>query len=102
MDRLPLLEKFAAERPGEPFPRYGLAMEYKKLGRFAEANSTFAALLEAHPGYIPAYLMAGETLANSGDVTAAKAVYTRGIAAASAAGDEHARDEIETALGHLE
>ncbi len=101
MNRLPLLEKFAAERPGEPFPHYGLAMEYKKLGRHAEANATFASLLEAHPDYIPAYLMAGETLAESGDVAAAKAVYSRGITAASAAGDEHAKSEIEAALGLL-
>ena len=30
MDRLPLLRKMAEARPGDPFPRYGLAMELAK------------------------------------------------------------------------
>ena len=97
-----MLEKFVAQQPGNPFPRYGLAMEYKKLGRLAEANATFAALIEGHPEYIAAYLMAGESLAASGDVPAAKAMYSRGITAAGAAGNDHALGELQTALGLLE
>jgi predicted Zn-dependent protease len=96
-----MLLKFVAQQPGNPFPRYGLAMEYKKLGRLPEATAAFAALIEAHPDYIAAYLMAGEVLAESGDVEAAKAMYSRGITAAGAAGDDHALGELQTALGLL-
>jgi len=96
-----MLLKFVDQQPGNPFPRYGLAMEYKKLGRLPEANAAFAALIEAHPDYIAAYLMAGEALAEGGDVEAAKAMYSRGITAAVAAGDDHALSELQTALGLL-
>lgn len=101
MDRLAMLEKFVAQQPGQAFPRYGLAMEYRKRGRLAEANAAFAALLDAHPDYVPAYLMAGNALEESGDPAAARATYERGIAVATAAGDDHARGELEAALGQL-
>ncbi|MCB9569061.1 MAG: hypothetical protein H6710_17920 [Myxococcales bacterium] len=96
-----MLAQFAAQRPNDPFPRYGLAMELKKLGRLAEANQAFAELLDRHPGYIPAYLMAGNALAEAGDAAAAIAVLERGVAAATAAGDDHARGELEGALAAL-
>jgi hypothetical protein len=45
--------------------------------------------------------MAGNALEESGDPAAARATYERGIAAATAAGDDHARGELEAALGQL-
>lgn len=101
MDRLTLLQRFVAEKPGEPFPHYGLAMELRKLGRLAEANAAFAALIERHPRYIAAYLMAGNALVEAGDRAAAMSTYERGIAAASAAGDSHALGELEAARAAL-
>ncbi|MEZ4452135.1 MAG: tetratricopeptide repeat protein [Nannocystaceae bacterium] len=94
MDRLALLRTVVAQKPTEPFPRYGLAMELRKLGRLGEANAAFAELMGLHPGYVPAYLMAGNTLIQSGDPEGARAVFDRGIAAATAAGDDHARSEL--------
>jgi len=101
IDRLAMLERFVAERPQDPFPHYGLAMEYRKRGRLEEARAAFEALLERHPGYVPAYLMAGNALVEAGDRGAAAAVYERGIAAASAAGDDHALSELQSARALL-
>jgi predicted Zn-dependent protease len=101
MDRLAMLQQFVAQKPDEPFARYGLAMEYKKRGRLAEANATFAELIARHPNYVPAYLMAGQALLAAGDAAAAREVFTRGVAAAQAAGDDHAYGELEAARAAL-
>jgi tetratricopeptide (TPR) repeat protein len=101
MDRLAMLQQFVAQRPNEPFARYGLAMEFKKRGMLVEANTTFAELIARHPNYIPAYLMAGQALQAAGDPAAALDVFTRGVAAAQAAGDDHALGELESARAAL-
>lgn len=97
-----MLRQFVAQKPGEAFPRYGLAMELKRRGQVAEAILEFHELIAARPEYVPAYLMAGNTIAESGDRDGAMAVLTRGIEAARAAGDAHARGELESALAALE
>ncbi len=101
VDRLAMLEKMAAARPQEPFPQYGLAMEYRKLERYAESWEAFELLIERHPDYVPSYLMAGNLLAQMGRGGDARALLQRGIAAADAAGDDHARGEIEAAIQDL-
>lgn len=101
MDRLAMLQQFVAQRPDEPFARYGLAMEFKKRGLLVEANESFAELIRRHPNYVPAYLMAGQALLAAGDPNAAREVFTRGVAAAQAAGDDHALGELESARAAL-
>ena len=67
MDRLAMLQQFVAQRPDDPFARYGLAMELKKRGLLAQANAVFVELMSRHPDYVPAYLMAGNNLLADGD-----------------------------------
>ncbi|PRP99607.1 hypothetical protein ENSA7_62450 [Enhygromyxa salina] len=93
-----MLEKMVAAKPGDPFPRYGLAMEYKKLGRNDDAAQAFVALAEHHPDYVPGYLMHGNLLEAMGRGSDAVSVYERGLAVASAASDEHAASELSSAL----
>ncbi|MGB1016787.1 MAG: tetratricopeptide repeat protein [Nannocystaceae bacterium] len=97
MDRLGMLQQFLKSRPDDPFVRYGLAMEYKKLGRLDEATAAFAELLAKSPEYVAAYLMAGNTLEEAGQAQEALAMYTRGAEVARAAGDEHATSELVAA-----
>jgi len=59
MSRIETLKGFIAQRPADPFPQYGLALEYKNAGRLTEAVETFDALMEKHPTYTAAYLHAG-------------------------------------------
>jgi len=98
MDRIATFQSFIARAPGDPFPRYGLAMEYKRRGDLAAAWTTFSELLDHFPDYVPTYLMAGGTLIAQGRRDEAAAVYQRGIDVATRTGDAHARGELETAL----
>lgn len=92
-----MLEKMIAAKPDDPFPRYGLAMEYKKLGRHDEAVRAFEELTRTHPSYVPAYLMFGNLLEALGRAEQAVEVYGRGIEAAKAAGNDHALGELQAA-----
>ncbi|PRP92158.1 hypothetical protein ENSA5_51050 [Enhygromyxa salina] len=94
-----MLEQMVAAKPDEAFPRYGLAMEYKRLGRHDEAAQMFAALAERNPDYVPGYLMHGNLLEAMGKGEDAAAIYARGVEVAGAAGDEHAVSELSAALG---
>jgi tetratricopeptide (TPR) repeat protein len=99
--RIETLRKFIAARPGDPFPRYGLAQEYKNAGRLAEAQEEFAGLMRAHPDYTAAYLHAGNVAVALGRRDEARAVYEQGIAACVRRGDAHAKGELEGALAAL-
>ena len=48
--RLEFLLKMTSSGNEDPFVWYGLAMEYRSLGRFDEALATFEALRGADPG----------------------------------------------------
>lgn len=100
-NRIDTLRQFIATNPQDPFPRYGLALELKNNGRLAESATEFAALITAFPTYVPAYLMAGNTLVALGQTAEARDVFARGIEAATLKGDGHARGELEGALAQL-
>ncbi|WP_434415860.1 tetratricopeptide repeat protein [Nannocystis pusilla] len=97
-----MLRQFVAQKPGEAFPRYGLAMELKRRGQLAEAIVEFRELIAKIPEYVPAYLMAGNTLVEAGDRDGALQVLDQGVQAARAAGDAHALGELESARTALE
>ena len=99
--RIEMLKAFIAQRPNDPFPRYGLALEHKNAGQLDEAWGAFSALMDAHPTYTAAYLHAGNTALALGRVEDARATYVRGVEACVKAGDGHARGEIEGALAAL-
>jgi tetratricopeptide (TPR) repeat protein len=99
--RIELLRAFIAQRPSDPFPQYGLALEHKNAGQLAEAWGVFEALMEKHPTYTAAYLHAGNTALALGRTEEARAVYARGLDACAKAGDAHARGELEGALAAL-
>src|SRR5689334_11746851 len=98
MDRIATFKSFIARAPGDPFPRYGLAMELKSRGDLAAAWTACSELLDQFPDYVPTYIMAGGTLVALGRRDEAAAVYRRGIEVASGKADAHARGELETAL----
>lgn len=101
MDRIATFKTFIERSPADPFPRYGLAMEHKRLGALAEAWAVFSEILTRFPDYVPAYLMGGGTLAALGRRDEACDIYRRGIEVA-ARRDPHARRELESALAEIE
>jgi tetratricopeptide (TPR) repeat protein len=96
--RLAILEKMTAAGSADPFAWYGLAMEYKGLGRHDDAVATFGKLRDLDPGYVPQYLMCGSLLLELGRAAEARAWLSAGIAAAKAKGDGHALSELTDAL----
>jgi tetratricopeptide (TPR) repeat protein len=99
--RIELLRGFIDQRPGDPFPRYALALEHKNAGQLDAAWETFRTLMKEHRDYVPAYLHAGNTLVALGRPVEARAVFEDGIAACNRRGDGHARGELEGALALL-
>lgn len=101
MDRIATFKSFISRTPTDPFPRYGLAMEYKGSGKLADAWIAFEELMASFPDYVPTYLMAGGTLVALGRQTDARSVFERGIEVAGKRGDLHAKKELESALAEL-
>jgi predicted Zn-dependent protease len=104
MGRIEMLTQFIEASPGDPFPRYGLAIELRNTGRLDEAERTFAELLAKFPDYTPAYLHAGGVLVALGKRDEASQVYRAGMEACGRKRppDTHALGELQAALATLE
>ena len=101
MSRLETLRRIVAQRPTDPFPRYGLAMELRNTGAHDEALTVFTELEASAPDYVPQYLMRAQLLIELGRKDEARAVLERGLAAATKKSDAHAAGELRTALAEL-
>jgi predicted Zn-dependent protease len=99
--RLAFFQKMTSEGSADPMAHYGLAMEYRALGRHEESLAAFATLRKSSPGYVPMYLMCGQMLEQMGRPADAKEWYEAGLAAAQAAKNSHAAGELEAAIGAL-
>lgn len=100
--RLDEIKRIIEEMPDDPFPRYGLAMEHKNSGDLSAAHAAFADLQQRHPGYVPQFLMHGQTLIAMREPEQAAEVLRQGIAAAEKARNLHALGELRAALENLE
>ena len=99
--RLEMLQEFLRTNPDDAFVRYGLAMEYAKLGRPDEALAAYQQLLQTKPDYVAAYYQAGVLLTRLNRLAEARATFQRGIEVATRLGDWHTKSELETALHEL-
>ena len=100
-NRLEMLTKFLEQNPNDAFARYGLALEYSKLGQTETALQQFNKLLELHPDYTSGYFMAAQTLARTQRNTEAKAMLQKGIESAKRTGNRHAQNEMQAMLDEL-
>jgi hypothetical protein len=99
--RLEMLETLIARGAKDPFVHYAHAMELRGLGRADDALAAFEAVRQRFPEYVPTYLMAGQLAAELAAYTRAREFMTAGLAAARAAGDDHATSELSSALATL-
>lgn len=99
--RRQMLEEFVASRPNDPFSQYGLALECMNAGDSAAAEQHFQNLIAKHPEYIATYYQFAQFLIRNARSAEACQILTSGIAAARQKGDDHARSEMEAALGEL-
>lgn len=101
MDRIAALNEILAEHPNDAFARYGLAMEYSKLGDVEHAMEEFRKLISANPDYTAGYFMAAQTLASANRSGEAKQMLMDGIASAVRTGNSHAQSEMTALLDDL-
>ncbi len=98
VDRTQMLRSMIDARPSDPFPRYGLAMEYRRLEQFSAAVDEFEQLIKLHPDYVPTYLMAGQVLVALAEPQRAAQVLRAGIEVAARLGESKALGELRDAL----
>lgn len=96
-----MLRSIVEKQPGDPFPRYALAMELKSMADRAGAWQAFEALLATHPEYIPSYAPAGEVLVELEQTEAARGLLAKGIEVCARQGAAHAQSQLEEALAEL-
>ena len=99
--RLEILKTRVEAKPEDAFGRYGLAMEYVRMGELETAMAQFEALLRHNPEYAAGYFHSGQTLEKLGRIEEARDIYRRGIEVTTASGDAHTRGELMGALQML-
>lgn len=101
MSRLDDLRALTAKTK-KPLAWYGLAMEYRGLGMNDDAVATFKRVHELDAGYVAAYFMCAQLLAELGRDDDARAELAVGMAQARTAGDGHALGEMQALLDSLD
>ncbi len=99
--RLEVLQQFLTRNPKDAFARYGVAMEYVRLGEAEKAIEQFRELWTLNPDYTAAYFQAGKLLAKTGQRELARQVLSEGVQSAARTGNLHAQSEIEAELAQL-
>ena len=97
-----MLTTILQQNPADSFARYGLAMAHLANGNTEAALTEFANTIQRNPDYVPAYQMAGQTLAKLHRIDAAKQHLTEGFSAAQRTGNRHAASEMQALLDELE
>ncbi len=101
MDRIVKLKEFLRENPADSFLQHALALEYIKLGDDVEGRKLFEGILEKDPGYVGSYYHLAKLLERNGDTDGAVKVYEKGMEEAKKKGDNHAFNELRSALEEL-
>jgi len=101
-DRLAKLEALLKADPNDPFVTYGIAMEHAKADRLEEAIGWLDRTLGLDEGYLYAYFQKARVLSELGRDGDARAILTRGLAAAKRAGDDHAHSEMTELMASFE
>jgi predicted Zn-dependent protease len=100
-ERVEQLKKFQEEDVNDPFPIYGLAMEYQHE-QPNDALVLFDTLLTQHPDYLPVYYTAAHFLLEQGNEIRAKELLRRGITLSITQKNDKATRELRSALEQLE
>ena len=101
-DRLKALLAMAERDPSKAFTWYGIAMEYRSLGRVDDAVATFKKLIGLDPKYVPAYHQLGVMLKDAGREDEARPILREGITMAERVGNGHAAGEMTEVLENLD
>lgn len=95
------LESMLATGQDTALLRFALGNAFIKYRKYADAIAHLARAVELDPGYSAAWKLYGQSLAETGDIKQAAAIYERGIAAAEQKGDMQAVREMRVFLKRL-
>lgn len=101
MSRLERLQRLANTQPDDPFLHYGVGLEFTNLEQWPEAIAAFDRALALDARYVAAHVQKARAEIKLSHAAAARAALTAGLAAANAAGDAHAADEMRKMLEAL-
>lgn len=101
-ERLKKLKEMEAQKPGDAFLNYAIALEYVNTGKDNEAQTIFETLLYKNSDYIATYYQFGKLLERNGVNEKAMVVYKQGIELAKKINDKKNLAELNEALMTLE
>ncbi|WP_207493286.1 tetratricopeptide repeat protein [Aridibaculum aurantiacum] len=101
MDRIEKLTEYLQASPNDNFLQHALALEYIKIGDDTQARQLFEEILQRDPAYVGSYYHLAKLLERIGETERAIEWYEKGMAAAKAAGDQHAYNELQMAYEDL-
>ncbi len=101
MERIEKLKEFLLADPHDAFVKHALALEYSSLGDEVTARRLLEEILERDPAYVGSYYQLAKLLERTGEVPLAIEWYEKGMAAAKAAGERHAYNELRAAYEDL-
>lgn len=101
MDRIEKLKEFLRADPDDSFTKHALAMEYMARGDDGTARHYLEEVLERDPAAVGSYYQLGKLLERTGETDLALQWYNKGMAAARAAGEKRAYNELQTAYDDL-
>ncbi|HEX2189862.1 MAG TPA: tetratricopeptide repeat protein [Longimicrobiaceae bacterium] len=100
--RIESLRRLAEERPDDPRPRFGLALEYERAGRWEEMIEELRAYLALTDDEGNAYGRLGHALRELGRDDEARAAYRQGIEAANRHSHPTMAAEFEEVLEEMD
>lgn len=98
--RIKQLQQFQQDDPLDPFPVYGLALEYLKTD-INKSEEYFNELLQRFPDYLPTYYHAAKLKAELVKTEEAIKIYEQGIELAKRIGDTATLRELKSAYEEL-
>ena len=101
MNRIEKLKEFLEKDPNDSFVQHALALEYVKLGDVAMARQLWEQLLAHDTQAVGSYYHLGKLLEGIGETALALQWYEKGMAAAKAAGEKRAYNELQGAYDEL-
>lgn len=101
MNRMDTIREMLNNNAEDSFLWHALALEHIKIGQDPEARSCFVRLLEANPGYVGSYYHLGKLYERQQENELAIQTYELGMAEAKKQGDQHAFNELRSALDEL-
>jgi len=102
MDRIEKLKEFLLADPHDAFVKHALALEYVNLGEEAQARRLWEEILQRDPSYVGSYYHLARLLERTGQPALALQWYEKGMAAARAAGERKAYNELQAAYEDLQ